>query len=176
MKQQAEKSGIEVKKGFFLLLIGCALGICEAQDHGATMHLELPNVDGTSFVRLSDFMASAVVLNFWSADCPPCIEELPVLSSQSRLHPSVQFLGIATDEAARARHYVEQQKVVYPQLLAPTVSSGLMRRFGNKTGALPYTVVLNSRHQICQTKTGAVTSDWLAFAVDFCSSKAERLR
>jgi hypothetical protein len=43
-----------------------------------------------------------------------------------------------------------------------------MRRFGNKSGALPYTVVLNTRLEVCASHLGEVDSTWLAAAAAAC--------
>jgi thiol-disulfide isomerase/thioredoxin len=116
---------------------------------GDTMRLELARLDGSAFVRLSDFAGKVMVLNFWRSDCPPCVAEMPVLSEFSHANTDITVIGIATEEASRARRFVERHRIAYLQLSAPAQSDGLLRRFGNATGALPYTVVLDAQHMIC---------------------------
>ena len=169
MKRYSSHFSHWARQGSCLLLVAGTVGLCAAQSPGAALQLELPRLDGTSFARLSDLPQGLVVLNFWRSDCPPCVAEMPLLSRLSLAHPDVQFVGIATEDAARARRFVDSNPIAYPQWLAPAVSSGLMRRFGNKTGALPHTVVLNQAHQICQMRTGAVDADWVEKALLLCS-------
>ncbi len=171
MMHSPDRCSSKAKQGVCLLLIAGAAGLCAAQGPVATMQLELPRLDGTSFVHLSDLPGGVVVMNFWRSDCPPCIDELPVLSRFHRLHPSVQLLGIATQDARSARHFLESREISYLQLLAPANADGLMRRFGSGTGALPYSVVLNAGHQICRTHTGAVDTSWLEQALRWCTER-----
>ena len=153
-----------------LLLLSCALGHGYAGDLGKPMQLELPQADGSRFVRLSDFAPQPLLLNFWSSDCPPCLQEMPLLQQSARLHPAVQFLGIAAQDPAAAHRFLARQApMAYPQLLAPLETAGIMRRFGNAAGALPYTAVLSTSHQICQTHVGAVDANWLNAALAACS-------
>jgi thiol-disulfide isomerase/thioredoxin len=169
MKRHSVNFSHWARQSTCLLLVAGTVGLCAAQSQGAPLQLELPQLDGASFARLSDFPQGLVVLNFWRSDCPPCVAEMPLLSRLSLAHPEVQFVGIATEEAARARRFVNNNRAAYPQWLAPAVSDGLMRRFGNTTGALPHTVVLNGAHQICQLRTGALDADWLEKALLLCS-------
>ena len=136
---------------------------------GDTMRLELARLDGGAFVRLSDFYGKVVVLNFWRSDCPPCVAEMPVLSEFSQANTDIPVIGIATEEASRARRFVDRYRIAYLQLSAPAQSDGLLRRFGNATGALPYTVVLNAQHRICLSRVGAVDTQWLKTALGRCS-------
>jgi thiol-disulfide isomerase/thioredoxin len=154
---------------FFLML--CALGVAHAQNKGAVMQFDLPKLDGSSLTRLSDLPSTVVVVNFWRSDCPPCVEEMHLLNLQAQQLPAVKFIGIATEEAAKAKRFLARHPSGYLQLGAPLASEGLMRRFGNKTGALPYTAVLNPQRQLCQTKTGLLDAHWLAQALSACSAK-----
>jgi len=153
-----------------ILLLCCVLVQGHAKDLGAPMQLELPDADGSRFVRLSDFAARPLVLNFWRSDCPPCLQEMPLLQQAARRYTDAQFLGIAAqDPLAAHRFLIRQAPMAYPQLLAPLETSGIMRRFGNVAGALPYTVVLDVRHQMCRTHVGAVDAAWLETALAVCA-------
>jgi len=134
------------------------------------MAFELPLLDGTKFVRLTDFSGRPVLLNFWGSDCPPCVKEMPLLVAASKRYSAVQFLGIAVDDRVSAARFLDRLPPAYPQLIAPNAPEVLMRRFGNKLGALPYTVVLNARHQVCITHLGAVDAPWVAAAVSSCGA------
>ena len=128
----------------------------------------LPTLDASRSVTLAA-LPGAVLLNFWSSDCLPCVRELPLLQTQSRRLPGVRFVGIAIDEGRRAAPFARRAGAAYLQLAAPG-RQDLLRRFGNPLGALPYTVVLNRAHQVCTTRLGAVDAQWLARAAQACSS------
>lgn len=141
-----------------------------AAARAAPLSFELPLLDGSQFVQLADFAGRPVLLNFWGSDCPPCVKELPVLFAQAARHPGVQFLGIAVDQRANAARFLARLQPSYPQLIAATQPEVLMRRFGNKAGALPYTLVLDARHQPCATRLGEVDAAWIAAAVQACAA------
>ncbi len=152
------------------------LGVCGLAIAGLaraappSMALELPLLDGTRFVRLADFSGRPVLLNFWGSECPPCVREIPLLVSASRRYSAVQFLGIAVDDRINAIRFLERMPPGYPQVIAPRSPEVLLRRFGNKLGALPYTVVLNSRHQMCVNHLGEVDAAWIAAAILYCGT------
>lgn len=132
------------------------------------LDVKLPTLDASRGVTLAD-LPGAVLLNFWSSDCLPCVRELPLLQAQSRRLPGLRFVGIAIDEGTRAAPFARRAGTAYLQLAAPG-RQDLLRRFGNPLGALPYTVVLNRAHQVCTTRLGAVDARWLATAAQACSS------
>ncbi len=140
-----------------------------AQAHDKVLELELAELDGTQILRLADYAGTPMVLNFWGSFCPPCVAEMPMLHQQALNFPGVQFVGIAVDDRLKARAFLQSQTVTYPQLLAPGQSDGIMRRFGDKTGALPYTVVLDDRHRLCASKAGGIDSNWLADSLRRCA-------
>jgi peroxiredoxin len=85
------------------------------------------------------------VLNFWATWCPPCIEEMPELSD---LHADLsrrglQTLGIAIDNATKVADFAAKRPVSYPLAVAGMSGTELVRQFGNPTGALPFTVLID---------------------------------
>lgn len=136
----------------------------------AAMDLTLPALDGSRFVQLADFTGRPVLLNFWGSECPPCIHEMPLLFALAPRHPGLQFLGIAVDQRASAARFLARLQPSYPQLLATSQPEVLLRRFGNKLGALPYTVVLNARHEVCMTRLGEIDAAWVDGAAAACGA------
>lgn len=139
-----------------------------ATAQGAPLQLRLPALEGRRTVSLEDFRSQPVLLNFWSSNCVPCVRELPLLQSQAQ-SASLPYIGVAIDDRARAAAFARQAGVRYLQLAAPPADgAALLRRFGNRLGALPYTVVLNRAHQPCAQRLGAVDAAWLAGAMAAC--------
>lgn len=152
------------------LLAACAWSVAAPP----AMTLELPMLDGTAFVRLDDYAGRPVLLNFWGSECPPCVAELPLLFAQAPRHPGLQFLGIAVDQRAAASRFLARLQPTYPQLVAPTQPEALLRRFGNKSGALPFTVVVDARREVCASRLGEVDAAWIAAAAQACGAAPAR--
>jgi len=145
-------------------------GLVSARADTGAPSLELPRIDGAAIVRLSDFPGRAVLINIWSVDCPPCRAETPLLRLAAQLHPQVQFVGISVDAQPAAYRYMQTLPPDHGvQLLAPHQPDGLMRRLGNPSGALPYTLLLNAAHQACATHTGQLDPAWLDTALATCT-------
>ncbi|GFE61429.1 peroxiredoxin [Geobacter sp. AOG2] len=73
-------------------------------------------------VTLEEFKAkgNAVILNFWSTTCPPCVAEIPALNALYREMKAngLVILGIAIDSSDRpVRELANQLKIEYPVLL-----------------------------------------------------------
>lgn len=109
-----------------------------------------------------------LVLNFWATWCPPCVAELPLLSSFSRENAANgwQVLGIAVDQAAAVRTFLDRVPVAFPVALAPQGGIALSRSLGNLAGGLPFTVVFGADGQVRHRKMGQITpqnfKDWMA--------------
>ncbi len=154
-----------------LVALCTAVVALPARSAETPLNFELPLLDGSKFVRLADFDGRAVLLNFWGSECPPCIKEMPLLFAQAQVYPGVQFLGIAVDEKARAERFLARLPPGYPQLIAQRQPEVLMRRFGNRLGALPFTVLLDARHRLCASRLGEVDAPWIAQAVAACAAE-----
>ena len=46
------------------------------------------------------------ILVLWSLDCPPCIEELPLLAAFHKQHPGVDIVMVSTDDPSRVDEVV----------------------------------------------------------------------
>ena len=133
------------------------------------LEFELATLGGNAFVKIADFPNRAVLINVWGTECPPCIQETPLLSAQSQIYTNVQFLGIATDDRISSLRFATRFHVRYPQLQAPKNPTGLLRRLGDSKGALPFTVVLDAEHRICASHLGEVDAEWIRSAMKACT-------
>ena len=81
--------------------------------------LKFATVDGGQF-NMSSLRGRPVLLNFWATWCPPCIEELPLLSDFYRENAAKgwQVLCLAVDEPVPVKQFLEKTPVTFPVALA----------------------------------------------------------
>jgi thiol-disulfide isomerase/thioredoxin len=104
----------------------------------------LPDAAGRP-LPLSTFAGHPLVVNFWATWCPPCVEEMPELSAlHDELAPrGLRMLGIGIDQPDKIAEFSRRHPVSYPLVVAGMGGTELGRQFGNLTGALPFTVLLD---------------------------------
>lgn len=79
----------------------CALKPAYAARNRTAPDFELPSLSGGKR-RLSDYRGKTVILNFWTKNCRPCLEEMPSLANLARSlreHPKVVLLTVSTDDS-----------------------------------------------------------------------------
>lgn len=137
------------------LFLSCALAASE-------LDFELAGEKG--FVRLSALPPGYTLVNFWRYDCPPCVKELPELARVAR-RGQIRVVTVALQrpsETLLAPSAV--QEALKPPVLAlygPGEPRGLLGRFGNFHGGLPFTVLLSPDRQVCARKAGLVDDAWI---------------
>ena len=73
-------------------------------------------LDGAD-VSLSDYRGSVLLLDFWSIQCPPCVEEIPTLRAlYTELHSDgFEILGICMDEDVdQVRGFASENGMTWP--------------------------------------------------------------
>lgn len=117
--------------------------------------------------RLAQWQGRALVCNFWATWCAPCREEMPLFEAvhQQYAPKGVQLVGIAVDNAANVREFTNSVRVTYPILIGGVATIDLMRDLGNKSGALPFTVLLDARRRLVGHKLGAYARQELEAAL-----------
>lgn len=122
-------------------------------------HLILKRVDGTD-LPMSSFSSKPLLLNFWATWCPPCVEELPLLSdfylkNQSK---SWQVLGIAVDKKVPVERFLSQMPLPFPVVLAGASGLSLSQSLGNSQGGLPFSVLFTAQGKVIRHKIGKLTA------------------
>lgn len=123
--------------------------------------------DGRS-LSMTALRGQPVLLNFWATWCPPCVEELPLLSLffTENKAKGWQVIGLAVDQLDSVKRFLIKNPVAFPVAMAGLPGIALSRSLGNLSGGLPFTVVLGSDGQVAHRKIGKVSSDelhsWLA--------------
>jgi len=87
----------------------------------------------TSGQRISSasLRGKPVLVNFFFAECTPCIAEIPVMNAYARTHPGMKLLAATFDEAPVAKDFVAKRKLQWP------VVSGA-QELANRVGVTSY--------------------------------------
>ena len=131
--------------------------------HRVRPDFALPDLDGR-LRRPDEWAGSVLVVNFWATWCAPCREEIPLLLALGERRTEVRIVGIALDTADAVRAFVEELDIGYPVLL-DEVRGNTMRRYGNRYGALPFTVVVGRDDLVAYTRLGILDPDELDVVV-----------
>ena len=123
---------------------------------------ELGDMNGAT-VSAADFDGKIMLLNFWATWCKPCIEEMPMLTrlQHNYVGRGVQVVGIALDDARKAREFATGLAVNYPILVGSTDTVLAGRRYGNRSGMLPYSVLVDSDGIVRWAYLGALDQEEL---------------
>ena len=122
----------------------------------------LPDLDGRPH-RPDEWDGKVLVVNFWATWCAPCREEIPLLIDLERRRPGVRVIGIAVDRADAVRAFAEELGIEYPILL-DDLQGSTMRRYGNRFGALPFTVITGRDGMVAYVRLGELEAgelDWV---------------
>jgi thiol-disulfide isomerase/thioredoxin len=105
---------------------------------------------------LSQWKGKAVLVNFWATWCAPCVDEMPELSELQTEIASRQIhvLGIGIDSTANIAQFASKYKISYPLYTGGLSGIDLSRQLGNKTGGLPFTVLVGQDGQVKKTYLG----------------------
>jgi thiol-disulfide isomerase/thioredoxin len=115
---------------------------------------------------MSSFKGQPLLLNFWATWCPPCIEELPLLSKffQENKAKGWQVLGIAVDQPSSVRRFLDQTPVSFPVVMGGTAGISLSQSLGNRQGGLPFSVLFNAQGKVVRHTIGKLSpSDLVAW-------------
>ncbi|MBN6741174.1 TlpA family protein disulfide reductase [Acidithiobacillus sp. CV18-2] len=116
--------------------------------------LILPNMADHS-VSLTNLEGKLLVVNVWANWCPVCHQETPgLVRLHKKLGAKVRFVGIAIDNKASASHFIAQEKIDYPVLLAEPHPGRVLTALGDKSGMLPYTLLVLPNGRILLTHLG----------------------
>ena len=117
----------------------------------------LPDLAATP-QRMAQWKDRILVVNFWATWCEPCREEIPgLIRSQSKSSSkNVQIVGIALDSADKVAAFAKSAGINYPVLIGGLDGFKLAELLGNRSGALPYTIVIAPQGQQARGHLGMV--------------------
>ncbi len=116
---------------------------------------------------LADWRGKLVLLNFWATWCPPCRHEIPIFISLQKRYADrgLQIVGISIDYPEAVARYWQEVGINYPLLLADESTFGLMAAYGNRTGGLPFSVLIRPDGAIDSVKLGAYSEKVLEASI-----------
>ncbi len=121
----------------------------------------IPNLELTDTLQkkssLYDYKTDYVLINFWATWCPPCRREMPVLKKLDSENSNLTVLGFSYDVDYAILEFQQKIGIDYPLFLSTPDTKKLNAMFGNKTGGLPYTAILDKDHKIVMVHAGEVT-------------------
>jgi len=126
----------------------------------------LPDMSGT--VRNShEWDGKVVILNFWATWCPPCRKETPMFVEMQEQYGAtgLQFIGIAIDNAEKVQDFMDTYGINYPILIGEDNAIKIAKDYGNRYGALPYTVVIDRNGNIQFVQRGEMTREMIEGAI-----------
>ena len=130
--------------------------------HQRRPEFTLPDLDGRPR-RPDEWDGKVLVVNFWATWCAPCRKEIPLLIDLERRRPGVRVIGIALDRADAVRAFARELGIGYPILL-DDLQGSTMRRYGNRVGALPFTVITGRDGVVAYVRLGELEAselDWV---------------
>lgn len=124
----------------------------------ALWQLKFAQLDGPP-LAMASLRGKPLLMNFWASWCPPCVEELPLLSSFYKENSAKgwQVLGLAVDQPEPVKRFLSLTPVTFPVVLAGVPGIEISRSLGNLDGALPFTVILGSDGRLAHRKIGQMT-------------------
>ena len=114
-------------------------------------------VDGSGQLLSAEaFDGQVLLINFWATWCAPCVDEMPMLSQLHQDYAGQDFavVGIALDDPERAQKFARELQVGYPVLFGRADAMLVGRRYGNREGLLPYSVLVDAGGIIRWTRRG----------------------
>lgn len=112
---------------------------------------------------LAPWRGKLLVVNFWATWCAPCREEIPMFVKLQREYGArgLQFVGIAIDDPAKVGPFAREFAINYPLLVGGLDAAEWSRRLGNRTGALPYTLIVDRDGTVRASHLGAIKENAL---------------
>lgn len=137
------------RKGVLAFLL-----LCSWPSYAAEFSLE--DIQGKTH-RLADYRGKWVLVNFWATWCPPCLDEIPELTSLYNAHQDkdLQVIGIAMDSGSskKVADFAQAHGINYPVVMGD-------RKVTSQIGAvdvLPASYLYNPKGELVSYQAGEVT-------------------
>ena len=118
----------------------------------------LPDMNG-KLRHISEWDGKVILLNFWASWCPPCREELPdfVQLYDDYADKGFVVVGVAIDKQQDIIDFMDSVGVEYPVMISETEGIRISQAYGNRLGALPYSVIIDRDGQMVSSHLKLLT-------------------
>ena len=118
----------------------------------------LPDLQGQP-QAFSQWNDKVVLLNFWATWCPPCRREMPEFMEVYEQYKDKGFVvvGVGIDDEDNIADFVKQLAVNYPILVGAQKAMQVSQQYGNHSGALPYSILID-KNGIIRFRAGGLIS------------------
>lgn len=122
----------------------------------------LPDTDGVVH-DIHEWDNRIKLLNFWATWCPPCLKETPLFVELQEKYQKqgVQFIGVAIDNLNDVKDFMDTYGINYPILIGAEDAIEIAKKYGNRIGALPYSVLINRDGTIVYAQSGEMKREKL---------------
>jgi len=119
---------------------------------------ELEDLEG-NLRNIDEWKGKVLLVNFWATWCPPCKREVPAFIELQKKYPQQNFeiIGIALDDKDSVQDFVDTLDVNYTVMPAEHKGLELSRIYGNRIGALPFSVFVDRNGKITATHAGELS-------------------
>lgn len=137
-----------------LLLIFITTNAIASYNKNDAIDFTLASLDGSRFIKASQFKGKQTLLIFFDTACPPCLQKLSYINKNISQFEDKNIVIINLindlDVKNQIRSFNLDKKIIFLQ--APSNPEKFLRRFGNLSGALPYLVLLDKNLRFCTSK------------------------
>jgi len=137
-----------------------ALAIQSASGAGKLFSASFRDLSGRPR-RLSEWQGRVVLFNFWATWCAPCREEMPLLDAAARKY-GFSVVGIGIDSAAKIGEFAANYRIRYEMLASDGDGIQLMKDLGNRSGGLPFSLLLDRQGRLAHRQLGPLSEAELA--------------
>jgi len=110
---------------------------------------------------IGDWEGNILIVNFWAPWCAPCRREVPSLIKIQREYAQqgVRVLGIALDSEPQVSRFATDYQINYPLFLGGNRTAMYNAAFGNPSGSLPFTALLDRNQRIVFQHNGELSAE-----------------
>ncbi len=121
-------------------------------------NFKLPDLEAKT-QEFSQWNNKVVVLNFWATWCPPCRREIPDFVDVYKQYSDkgLVIVGVGTDDRRQVAEFVKRFNIPYPILVGENSAMRIAYQYGNHSGALPYTIIID-KQGIIRYRAGGLMS------------------
>lgn len=118
----------------------------------------LPDMHGQTR-HISEWDGKVILLNFWASWCPPCRKELPDFVRLYEDYGEQGFIvvGVGIDKKQDLSDFMDSVGVEYPVMISELEGIRISQAYGNRLGALPYSVIIDRDGQMVSSHTKLLT-------------------